>query len=399
MGAQVDKKNKRMVFAGIAMRFNSVGHQQKKDPPAKGPKRAAYLPNLRTIAIIPATYPHPYPIPLAELRAFLAKRKATAQSIEKIYVPAESVAEVSKEFPSEEGLVQVEAWLPQLLPNGDMWSDDCWDLRSSITGTPVPNQKISSLNADDLEVIKHNPKFRPILQEPAKTFAPRFQNAMAVACGSWLQLIINNRPHNENLDSLSINDIRNGICADSNICHHYFGRRDAVVLKTPNPILETTDVPERYERKILYTNVSYPSDSRYTFQWIATMEHQITLDRYPNNNDATFMNQQLAKPADLLLHYNYGAAAVKQWGKNSKVLADRPDIPCPSGPAPAPKERNTSKGAAADFEAQESWDEDDVMLYLWGNTKAAQDRHAQKEQERTASLENWRDAVTAETGL
>ncbi|KZP28686.1 hypothetical protein FIBSPDRAFT_947513 [Athelia psychrophila] len=215
----------------------------------------------------------------------------------------------------------------------------------------------------------------------------------------WLQLIINNRPHNENLDSLSINAIRNGICADINICHHYFGRRDAVVLKTPNPILETTDVPERYERKILYTNVSYPSDSRYTFQWIATMEHQITLDRYPNNNDATFMNQQLAKPADLLLHYNYGAAAVKQWGKNSKVLADRPDIPCPSGPAPAPKERNTSKGAAADFEAQEFWDEDDVMLYLWGNTKAAQDRHAQKEQERTASLENWRDAVTAETGL
>ncbi|KZP28684.1 hypothetical protein FIBSPDRAFT_1039428 [Athelia psychrophila] len=104
-----------------------VGHEEKKDPGA-GPKRAAYLPNLRTIAIIPATYPHPYPIPLAELRAFLAKRKATAQSIEKIYVPAESVAEVSKEFPSEEGLVQVEAWLPQLLPNGDMWSDDCWDL-------------------------------------------------------------------------------------------------------------------------------------------------------------------------------------------------------------------------------------------------------------------------------
>ena len=135
------------------------------------------------------------------------------------------------------------------------------------------------------------------------------------------------------------------------------------------------------------------------------------------------MDQQLPKPADLLLHYNYGAAAVKQWGKNTSVLTNHPDIPRPSVPVPAPvgpirvmhdrktviqkqaaavsqggqvagSERNTSEGEAADFEAQDRWDEDDVMLFFWGNSKAALERHAQKKQERTAYLEDWRAAVT-----
>ena len=43
-----------------------------------------------------------------------------------------------------------------------------------------------------------------------------------------------------------------------------------------------------------------------------------------------FIDQQLPKPADLLLHYNYGAAAVKQWGVKSSVLTSHPDIPRPS---------------------------------------------------------------------
>ncbi|KZP28689.1 hypothetical protein FIBSPDRAFT_927455 [Athelia psychrophila] len=251
----------------------------------------------------------------------------------------------------------------------------------------VPNENILA-HAVDLEVIKQQSQ---VLSETTGTRED--------FCAKWLQLIIANRPHIENLESLkNINDIRNGIYATDTIAIQYFDKRKVVVLKTPNLILETIDVPDRYERAI-DPDVSYPSDSRYTFQWIATVERQIILDRYPNNNDATFMDQQLDKPAELLLHYNYGAAAVRQWGKNFTVLVDRPDIPRPSVIAPAPKERNTSKGAAADFEAQESWDEDDVMLYFWGNTKVAQDRNAQEEQECTVSLENWRDAVTAETGL
>jgi hypothetical protein len=52
------------------------------------------------------------------------------------------------------------------------------------------------------------------------------------------------------------------------------------------------------------------------------------------------------------------------------------------------------EGAAEGLEEQEKWDEDDVMLYFWGNSKAALERHAQKEQERTEYLEDWRAGVT-----
>jgi hypothetical protein len=57
-------------------------------------------------------------------------------------------------------------------------------------------------------------------------------------------------------------------------------------------------------------------------------------------------------------------------------------------------ERNMREGTAADLEEQDRWDEDDVMLFFWGNSKAAMERHAQKKQERTEYLEDWRAGVT-----
>jgi hypothetical protein len=110
----------------------------------------------------------------------------------------------------------------------------------------------------------------------------------------------------------------------------------------------------------------------------------------------------LAKPADLLLHYNYGAAAVKKWGKNTSVLTDHPDIPRPAPTGPkrvdhggqGGRKRKRSKGAAAELEVEDRWDEDDVMLFFWGNSKAALERHAGKKKERTEYLEDWRAGVT-----
>jgi len=52
----------------------------------------------------------------------------------------------------------------------------------------------------------------------------------------WLQLIIANRPHREDLESLSINDIRNGLIADHGLYHHYFDPRNVVVLKVYSPM-------------------------------------------------------------------------------------------------------------------------------------------------------------------
>jgi hypothetical protein len=60
---------------------------------------------------------------------------------------------------------------------------------------------------------------------------------------------------------------------------------------------------------------------------------------FPNNSDGAFLNQHEPKPSDLLLHYNYGAAAVKHWGRNVDVLDKRPDLPV--------SRRQVSNGAEA----------------------------------------------------
>ena len=55
----------------------------------------------------------------------------------------------------------------------------------------------------------------------------------------WLQLITDNRPHDENLDSLTINDIQNGIYANDTLHNHYFDPRKVVVLKVARPFPQT----------------------------------------------------------------------------------------------------------------------------------------------------------------
>jgi len=80
----------------------------------------------------------------------------------------------------------------------------------------------------------------------------------------------------------------------------------------------------------------YPTNFRYTLQGIVTPKNKFILDQFPNNNDATFTDQQLTKPVDLLMQYNYGATAMKQWGINSSVLTNHPDIPRASVPVLAP---------------------------------------------------------------
>jgi len=47
----------------------------------------------------------------------------------------------------------------------------------------------------------------------------------------WLRLIVNNRPHTDNLDSLTINDIRNGFLCTDSLRNPYFYPRHIVVLK------------------------------------------------------------------------------------------------------------------------------------------------------------------------
>jgi hypothetical protein len=166
----------------------------------------------------------------------------------------------------------------------------------------------------------------------------------------------------------------------------------------------------------------------------------------PHNSDAAFKkNTHLPKPSALLLHYNYGAAAIRMWGHGIEVLRDHANPPRPPPPQPVktgPSKtthdrmpaiqklddarnakgggsrnatagpsritRSTQKrdtdgvgggnvvagsGSEVDLDGQAQWDEDDVMLFLWGNSNASKDRHRKKLEESTRHMEQWREGV------
>ena len=146
----------------------------------------------------------------------------------------------------------------------------------------------------------------------------------------------------------------------------------------------------------------------------------------PDNLDAAFMtSSRKPKPSDILLHYTYGAAAVKQWGQGVEFYKNRANPPRPSTPVPAamgasktvhdrttaigkrgkpPGTRGVRAGKAAavagagaeemvESEGQASWDEDDVMLFFWGNTPAAKERHRKEVQRTNQRMEAWRENV------
>ncbi|KAI9571174.1 hypothetical protein HD554DRAFT_257636 [Boletus coccyginus] len=153
----------------------------------------------------------------------------------------------------------------------------------------------------------------------------------------WLQLIIANWPHVDEprLDDLrSINEIRNRIMGAPFPHHRYFDSRTATILKTPNCILQTNDVPVQPSCCTrLPLGTSHPRGSRYTFQWFAANDETLHAT-FPNNSDAAFLSHYKPNPSDLLLHYNYGAAAVKNWGRNHAILGSRPGLPRPHPPVP-----------------------------------------------------------------
>jgi hypothetical protein len=240
-----------------------------------------------------------------------------------------------------------------------------------------------------------------------------------------------------------INDIRNGVFANT-LIHDGFDPRFAAVLKvchncppacplsdpyvatnpqTPNHILKIKDIPPRHKPGYVSEDVSFPTRSRYTLQWLVDPGEGVTF-MIPNNSDAAFRKfTRKPKPSDLLLHYNYGAAAVKCWGRGIEVLQNRANPPRPRVPVPAPtgpsktthdretvlrelREARDPGGAGAgtstagagtgglvESEGQAMWDEDDVILFFWGNSQAAKERHLKKVSENTRRMEQWRGGV------
>jgi len=139
----------------------------------------------------------------------------------------------------------------------------------------------------------------------------------------------------------------------------------------------------------------------------------------PNNSDAAFRkHKRFAKPSSLLVHYNYGCAAVKWWGRNVEVLQARKLAKAEaarsktggkgqttrrSGSVRATKVRHGAAPVVPGVSPAEvkeglgketKWDEDDVMLYLWGNSRAAKDLHIKKTQENTERMERWKEGFS-----
>ncbi|HEV7737157.1 MAG TPA: hypothetical protein VGO47_07275, partial [Chlamydiales bacterium] len=79
------------------------------------------------------------------------------------------------------------------------------------------------------------------------------------------------------------------------------------------------------------TSQVYPHGKRYTLQWLVPNSgvklQKINEQHTPNNRDAAFLkealndhNDESSLPSGLLLHYNYGAAVLKNWGRNKAFL-------------------------------------------------------------------------------
>jgi hypothetical protein len=194
--------------------------------------------------------------------------------------------------------------------------------------------------------------------------------------------------------------------------------------QTPNLILNTTDIPDNARQWPLSPETSYPSRVRYSLQWLIAGKGN-NLSMFRDNGDASFKSHLKQKPSDTLLHYNYGAAAVKRWGKNIAVLGNgegllRPQKPevLPVGPTRGVGNRKTTinklararagagqvrsadngdgPGSAALADSELSiQDEDDLMLFFWGNSKASVERHAKGKCEREQSINEWRKGTIA----
>ncbi|KAH9952808.1 hypothetical protein BC827DRAFT_1252193, partial [Russula dissimulans] len=209
---------------------------------------------------------------------------------------------------------------------------------------------------------------------------------------------------------------------------------------TPNRVLDVNDIsgdPGRFPLLDI-TKYEYPVGERFSLQVVAgDLDRNSLLLAYPNNTDAAFKRgTNLPKPSSLILHYNYGAAAVKLWGRRTEIL-DRPNIPRPQvvtnhqpgGPSRGRNNRliairkreghdNTAGGSGESAESAEvagggatdvtdnptvvvqpmvgyrGWDEDDWMLFFWGNTPAARERYRAADEQSSNRIARWASEVS-----
>ncbi|KAJ6616757.1 hypothetical protein B0H10DRAFT_1948916 [Mycena sp. CBHHK59/15] len=238
---------------------------------------------------------------------------------------------------------------------------------------------------------------------------------------AWLKHIVESRIPEEGEDVLNlttINDIRNGMLVSNNL-HPLNDRKKVVVLKTPNRVLACSDIPPPSNTNTtLLGDVKYSTNPRYTLQWLVKGTAHQQRD-FPNNMDAAFKKySRKAKPSPLLLHYNYGVAALKWWGKGPEQLLTArkrpaPPIAAPLGPSRSKGDRLVTTRKLADartkFEGlqggsggnREEEDTDErrqsqaerLVLTFYSNTPAARSRRAKQQAERKDRMAEWQNGV------
>jgi hypothetical protein len=168
----------------------------------------------------------------------------------------------------------------------------------------------------------------------------------------WFELIVNSRsPYDEDVSDLnSVNDIRNGMLVDSAI-HRRLDLCQFAFLKTPNPVLDIGDVPNTNNpTRYLRAGTQCPAVERFTLQLLVDIPNpertQLERTRMIGQDAAFKSGTNLPKPSALLLHYRYGAAAVKLWGRHEHLLSSaghRENIPRPPATVtPYPSDPSTS---------------------------------------------------------
>lgn len=168
--------------------------------------------------------------------------------------------------------------------------------------------------------------------------------------------------------------------------------------------MKTTDVHPRHARPI-NDAVIYSTMDRYTLQYLK--ESPSTMVLFPNNTDASFGKRtKKPKPSAILLHYNYGAAALLAWGKCIEPITERENIPRPAlRPSQTKfdhenfqKKRAGSREPAEPKSSRKKSDQDaereelahETMLFYWANSPVATKRRAREERERNERITSWR---------
>ncbi|KAJ7816651.1 hypothetical protein B0H13DRAFT_2380288 [Mycena leptocephala] len=235
--------------------------------------------------------------------------------------------------------------------------------------------------------------------------------------GAWMKQIVESRIPEEDEDASdlrTIYQIQNGMLV-STILHPLIDNKKLVVMKTPNCILTCNDIPH----VVITPSSMKTSNTRqihYTLQWLMATEHHKR--DVPNNKDAAFKkHSKKPKPSPLLLHYNYGVAALKWWGKGPEYLLSArtrpaPLIAAPLGPSRSTHDRSltTTKLAQArqlaglqggsgdngevdDIDARHESEAERLVLTFYANTPAARSRRAKQQAERTDRMIQWQNGV------